>query len=222
MRDCRSAIMLVSLLLIGAMSSVIAQTLSGKDNGKSETFSVDGPWTMDWRAKSEFPLLASIEMRLHDGETGEFLGMVAEIKGTGGGLKVFEDPGTYQVVVVGTFVEWEIDIEEIGEEDADKLKRNTAASPRLIDSVKKVSRLVPESSFSSWRPQGDDNLRLFADDGIGWRVSFSPACPGLEKATALSFVMTADNEGDIGQYNSILLDDGTRCYFDEVIPDVVP
>ena len=220
MKKLISAILMASMVLLGSVATADVQKLNGKDSDKPPTFTVDGPWTMDWRARSEFPLLASFEMRLHDGTTGEFIGMVVEIKGTGSGLKFFENAGTFQVVVVGTFVNWDIEIQEISEEQAASLKRSADGKPSLLDSVSQVSRLVPEGSFKSWRPEDNENLLLFNDDGVGWRVTFSPACPGLEAATAISFVM-ASQDGNLENYDSILLDDGTRCYFDKAIPSVV-
>ena len=215
-------ILMTLLLLNGAVVLADVQSFSGENNGMSPTFKIDGPWTMDWRAKSEFPLLASVEMRLHDGESGDFLGMIAEIKGTGNGLKVFENGGTYQVIVVGTFVEWDFQVEQISEEQAASLIRSTVTTPDFTDSVNRLRRLVPESSFSSWRPQGDENLLLFSDDGLAWRVDFSPGCPGLAEAKVLSFVMTSDAGGKPAQYDSILLENGTRCYFRSVIPGAAP
>ena len=86
----------------------------------------------------------------------------------------------------------------------------------MSDSTRRAARLVPEASFESWRPEGNNTLLLFKDGNLGWRISFSPSCSGLESATALSFVM-ASGDG-MGQYDSILLEDGTRCYFNSVIP----
>jgi hypothetical protein len=211
---------MTAMLPSGSLVAADVQKMSGKNSGRPSSFTVDGPWTLDWSARSDAVDLASIEIRLHDATTGDFIGMVAEVKGTGTGLKLFENGGTYQLVVIGTLVEWDIEIEEISEELAATMKRSAIGEPSLLDSARKVSRLVPEGSFESWRPQGNDGLLLFDDDRIGWRISFSPACPGLEDATALSFVMSADG-GTVGQYDSILLDDGTRCYFTQVIPDVL-
>ncbi len=213
-----SVILMTAMVLLGSVAAADVQKLSGKDSGRPPVFTVDGPWTMDWIARSEFPLLASIDVRLHDGTTGEFIGMIVEIQQPGRGLKLFENAGTFQIVVVGTFVEWDIEIEEISEEQAARLKRNADGRPSLLDSARQVSNRVPEGSFKSWRPQDDENLLLFGDNGIGWRVTFSPACPGLKSATAISFVSPADDRW--GQYDSIMLDDGTRCYFDSVIPAV--
>jgi hypothetical protein len=220
MKTFISALLMIFMLLFSSLAATDVQKLSGKDSGKPPAFTVGGPWTMDWRARSDSVDLASIELRLYDGMSGEFIGLIAEIKGAGRGLKLFENGGTFRVVVVGTLVEWDIEIQEISEEQAATLTRSAEGAPSLLDSVRQVSRLVPEGSFDSWRPQGNENLLLFDDDRVGWRISFSPACPGLEAATAISFVMTADG-GSLGQYDSILLEDGTRCYFDKAIPDVV-
>jgi len=59
-------------------------------------------------------------------------------------------------------------------------------------------------------------LLLFSGSSIRWTVRFSPPCNGLGNSTAISF-MTAVT-GAAGEYDSILLDDGTRCGFDSVIP----
>lgn len=194
-----------------------AQTLSGSDNGRPPAFSVDGPWLLDWSTESEFPLLASIEIRLYDADNGDFLGMIAELKGTGNGLKLFERPGNYQLVIVGTSVAWTINIEEVDESRAASMKRAAEGEATLLDSVRENSRLVPENSFESWRPEGDAQLLLFANGAMSWKIDFSPPCPGLADAKALSFVMRTDSSA-AGQYDSILLEDGRRCFFTSVIP----
>jgi hypothetical protein len=61
---------------------------------------------------------------------------------------------------------------------------------------------------------------LFNDYGVAWRISFSPNCPGLKAATAISFVTPVVDGAD--EYDSILLEDGTRCYFNSVTPNSVP
>jgi hypothetical protein len=61
---------------------------------------------------------------------------------------------------------------------------------------------------------------LFDDDRAVWRISFSPTCPGLNSASVISFVVPMVDRSD--QYDSILLEDGTRCYFADVIPGDAP
>jgi hypothetical protein len=207
------ALLLVIIVLPGMAG---AQQLQGSDSGRPPAFSVDGPWLLDWRTKSEFPLLSSIEIRLYDADSGDYVGMIAELKGTGSGLKFFEYPGTYQLVIVGTFVDWNITIEEISEERAATLKRRATGETSMLDSAQEATRNVPESSFESWRAEDNETLLLFRDGRLAWRVSFSPPCETLESATALSFVMPAD-DSDIGSYDSVLLDNGNRCYFTDVV-----
>jgi hypothetical protein len=205
---------------IASVESSEIVKFDGQENGKSPVFTVDGPWTLDWSAHSEFPLLASFEMRLRDGTSGEIIGKVVELEGTGRGLRLFEDAGTYQIVVTGRSVEWYIEIMEVGEEQAASLKRGIEGRPSLIESSQRISRRVPESSFVEWRPEGNETLLLFNDDGVAWRISFSPSCPGLKSATAISFVTPVVDGTD--EYDSILLEDGTRCYFSSVTPNSVP
>ncbi|MDH3440257.1 MAG: hypothetical protein OEM63_05875 [Gammaproteobacteria bacterium] len=208
----------LALLCLSALPGMAnAQRLTGSDSGRPPVVMLDGPWLMEWSTSSEYPLLASIEIRLYDADSDEYLGMVAELKGTGSGAKLFENPGRYQFVIVGTFVDWDIRIEEVDEERAAAMKREAADRPSMLDTAREVSRLVPESSFESWRPDGNDTLLLFRDGVLSWTIGFSPACPGLESATALSFVMRSVERGT-DQYDSILLESGQRCYFTSVVP----
>ena len=215
---CMSAVILL-------FSSAIADgpevgRFEGQDSGKSPVFTVVGPWTLDWSVRSEFPLSASIEIRLLDHESGEFVGRVAELEGTGRGLRLFEDSGSYQIVIVGRSVSWEVEISEVSKQQAAQLERSEKGRASLLDSSRRVSLRVPADSFVEWRPESNEALVLFESDRVVWRISFSPGCPGLESATAISFVTPMDDRSD--QYDSILLADGTRCYFAEVIPGAAP
>ena len=211
------------VVLLGAAFAANAEEFrfKGTDSSRLDTFAVAGPWTMDWSASSDFPKLASIEIRLYDGKSGDYIGMVAELKGTGSGYKLFEQAGSYQIVIVGTSIDWDIAIQEVSEEQAASMAREALGEPSLLDTTRRFSNRVPQGGIASWRAEGNDTLLLFEDGGIGWRVSFTPAaCPGLDKATAVSFV-TPQNDPE-GSYDSILLDNGTRCYFGKVIPNYTP
>lgn len=211
---------LLGIILLAVFSTVFADTatvrFSGQEGGRLSAFTVDGPWILDWSTRSEFPMLANFEMRLYDGANGKFIGTVTQLEGTGHGLKLFEDAGTYQLEIVAGNVNWEIEISEVGRDEARKMTRKAEGKPSLRDSSEQVVRRVRESSFVEWRAVDDETLLLFSDDGIRWRVSFSPECQGLESATVISFVAPVINNDD--QYDSILLDDGTRCYFHRVSP----
>ncbi|MBT8068253.1 MAG: hypothetical protein KJO09_13505 [Gammaproteobacteria bacterium] len=191
----------------------------GEGNGRTAVFEVDGPWMLDWSLHSNTPSRAIFEMRLHDGASGAFIGRLMELHGTGNGLKLFEQGGTFQIAIVASQVGWELEVSEVSEEKAAQIKRLSAGEPTLQDSVEASLRLVREGTFSQWRPDGDSALLLFDSGGFGWRATFAEPCPGLESATAISFVTPA--KGSMDDYDSILLDDGTQCYFDRVIPTVL-
>ncbi len=60
---------------------------------------------------------------------------------------------------------------------------------------------------------------LFADDEPrGFRITFSSTCKGLNHATVLSFISAGYSGTEL--YDSIMLEDGTRCSFSRVVPTV--
>lgn len=191
----------------------------GEENGRTAVFETDGPWMLDWSIRSDTPLAAVFEMRLHKGTSGEFIGRLVEIHGTANGLKLFEQGGDYQIAIVANAVAWELEVLEISEEQAAEIKRLTDGERTLQDKAKAKLRLVREGTFSEWRPEGNDALLLFDSNNIGWRAAFAQPCPGLESATVISFVTTA--VGSMEDYDSILLEDGTRCYFERVVPTLL-
>ena len=188
---------------------------TGAGNGRTAVFETDGPWMLDWRITSDTLLPKNFEMRLHDG-AGEFIGTIVQLEGTGGGLKLFEDAGDYQIAIVASNVAWELDIAPVSAQKAAEIRRLSEGKETLADASRKALRHVREGSFDSWRPEGNEALLLFSAGEMGWRATFAAPCSGLESATAISFVTPA--VGSMDDYDSILLDDGTRCYFDRVVP----
>jgi hypothetical protein len=205
-----------ALLVCLASVSAAEQRLQGTDDGRPPPFRVDGPWLLEWRTRSEFPLRSTIEIRLFDADEN-YLGKVAEHEGTGSGVKFFEAPGTYRLTIIGKFVDWDIVIDEVDEDRAAILKRRTAGTPSILDSAREYSRVVPQSGFQSWRPESEETLLLFNNGVLAWRVVFSPRCTGLADATALSFIYRT-GEGETATYDAILLDNGQRCDFHTVTP----
>lgn len=217
----------VCILSVVAMASIVAMPIAasdavrftGKGDDRTAVFRTSGPWTLDWSIASDFPLLANFEMRLHDGASGEFMGTVIQLEGTGNGLKLFENGGEFRLSIVASNVAWELEIAEVTGEQAARIKRGADDEPSLQDSSRRTMRQLPIDTFNSWRAIGNDTLLLFDDGGTGWRVTFAGTCPGLASASAVSFVTSS--RGDMNAYDSILLDDGTRCHFDRVIPTFV-
>jgi hypothetical protein len=244
--DMRSKIMMLTRFSVGSLVSFVclfaastagAQVTHFMGNAaeKTDEFEVNGPWLLDWSARSpsKLPcnyeiwaedgfegLPCNLELRLLDASTGNYLGTIAQLEGEGSGFKLFEKPGRYRVDVTSQHVVWELLIEEVDEARAAELKSLTDNGPSLSDRARAATRQVAADAFGSWRPVDDETLLLIAEDETsGYRVTFSPACPGLSKTTALSFVTALD--AGVELYDSILMDDGTRCYFNRVVPTIV-
>lgn len=192
---------------------------SGDQSARTPVFEMDGPWLLDWSTRSKTALPTNFEMRLYSAGGSEFVGTIAQLEGVGRGLKLFENTGSLQIEVVSQNLVWELLVKPVDENAAGRLKRAADGDPSLEDAAAKVMRRVSEGSFSSWRPVDNRTLLLFAaDETTGYRVTFDEDCPGLSGATALSFVTGSGSSLDA--YDSVLLDDGTRCYFDRVMPTV--
>lgn len=190
----------------------------GEGSGRTPAFETSGPWILDWSTRSDVQLKAYFDMRLHEGASSDFLGTIVQLEGTGSGRKLFDAGGNYQIVIEANDAKWELDVVEIDEAKAAEIRRRTEGNPSIEDSVRQSMRQLPVGSFSEWRPQGNDALLLLDNGNSRWRVSFLQSCAGLQSATAISFVTSP--AGNLESYDSILLDDGTRCYFDRVIPAV--
>jgi hypothetical protein len=207
---------------------------SGDKTGLTDAFDTEGPWLLDWSVRGKSGLSCNFaiwgggeaaaqpcnfEIRLFDVNSGSHVGTIAQVEGTGRGYKLFAEPGRYRIDVVAQNVVWEFLVIPIDEQRATDLKTWTEKGVPLEARSMAMSRRVAEGSFHSWRPVDDETLLLFSkDEASGYRVTFSPACPGLAGAKALSFVTVFDS--GVESYDSILLDNGTRCYFNSVVPTV--
>jgi len=192
---------------------------TGDESGRTPVFETDGPWLLDWSTRSKTALPTNFELRLYTAGGKEFVGTIAQLEGVGRGLKLFEDTGSLQIEIVAQNLIWELLVKPVDEDAAGRLQRAADGGSSLEDAAVKAMRSVREGSFSSWRPVDNRTLLLFAaDEATGFRVTFDVDCPGLSAATALSFVTGSGSSLDA--YNSVLLDDGTRCYFDRVMPTV--
>jgi len=191
----------------------------GEGNARSAVFSTTGPWMLDWSLSSDVPTLAMFDMRLYDGKTGNLIGPVITVEGTGQGSKLFAEAGEFQLAITASSLRWNVRVSEADSELAARVMRESEGRQTLADRAGDVSRRIGEGTFQTWRPVDDSTLLLFGEDNRGYRVSFDPPCAGLAGAKALSFVTARGAMAD--EYDSILLEDGTRCYFGEVVPSVM-
>lgn len=210
----------VGWVLLGGMlaaSGVCAETFEGSGAGSTEPFHMDGPWTITWGTRTEFPMLAYLEIHLYDARTGRHLGVIAKDAEVEGGEKIIRGGGDYRISTVGHTIDWWVRVEPANRTVAEELK----AKPDL----REVLILAPDAGvergvvdhLKSWSAASDRSLTLRTDDGRSLSVSFygDTSCPGLMSTRNIYFV-TSGLRGDI--FNAILLEDGTRCFLGGVAP----
>jgi len=61
---------------------------------------------------------------------------------------------------------WDLQIETVGPQDAERIKRLSEDGPSLNDMAKRKARQVTEGSFNLWRPVDDETSLLFAESVV--------------------------------------------------------
>lgn len=111
----------IAALLILATSAGHAAELvrefSGERSTTTSSFEVDGAWLLDWRLDGDFDNLIALDITLVDAKTGLHVGRVVHTKRKGNGLKLFTQPGTYQLRVSSTLGRWRVKIQSISDEE---------------------------------------------------------------------------------------------------------
>ncbi len=209
-----------AIILLAVCGSLWAAEFNGNQSERTPVFASAGAWMLNWSTQSDNSLPKTFELRLYDAESGEFIGTITELQATGSGRKLFEDAGSYQIEVIAQNLNWTLRIADVDTAQAARMKRRAEGESTLQDSSQVLARQVREDDFASWRPVDEYTLLLFAeDDTHGFRVTFSNPCVGLKEATALMFVSAGYSSG--GElFDAILLDDGTHCPFERVVPTV--
>jgi hypothetical protein len=210
--------MLTTLAVISATAA--EQRFDGNASVRTPVFEQSGPWLLDWSTHSDNTLPKIFELRLYNADSGEFVGTIVQLRETGSSRRMFEEPGRYQVDVVASHLEWTLIVTPVENAEAGRLKRRAEGQSTIEDATAVYARQVAEDDFASWRPVDSQTLLLFAeDDTRGFRISFAKPCPGLEQAKALNFMAAGySSRGEL--YDAIMLDDGTHCPFERVVPTV--
>lgn len=200
---------------LGLLADEPVGVYRGSDTGVTPAFAIAGPWTLDWRVTSEFPELAQVTIRLADGASGDFVAELVQVTGTGDGYRLMPQGGNFRFDVVGVQADWELIVEETDDETAARLlaREKTGAAGR------EPGALLNEelSDFSGWSAEDERTLILVTrGGGLNVLIRLRADCPGLTSAERVSFVapMLSDSEA----YDSVLLENGTRCYFASVGP----
>ena len=118
----KTLITLFILLLLPALAepAQLIREFRGDKSTTTASFEVDGPWTLDWSLNGDYDNLIALDISLIDAKTGRHVGRVLHTKNKGHGLKLFREPGRYQLRISTTLGRWHVKIEQIDEEDVDR------------------------------------------------------------------------------------------------------
>ena len=118
-----SSFVVVALILATAPIANGAEELVTKFEGKDSTitasFSVNGPWLLDWRVNSDYSRFMAIDIILLDAETGLQVGRVKHKKEPDNGLRLFDQGGRYKIRIDASHTRWQVKIIQISKADAE-------------------------------------------------------------------------------------------------------
>ena len=185
---------------------------SGGGPESTAAFHVDGPWLLDWHASTDFPALSYLELHLYDATTDRLVGIALQHSGPGAGQRLIREGGDFRISVVGTGIDWSLDVENAPPALDALLERNPGLTemPLVSDEVGLDRDIV--GYLKSWNTVDGRTLNIETDAGAEISVQFydGKVCPGLADAHNLFFV-TSGPSGAL--FNAIMLENGTRCFF---------
>jgi len=129
-----AAVGLVSLLLpLQALSAELVREFRGDNNTVTPSFVVDGPWILDWRLDGDFGSLIALDITLIDATNGKYVGRVLNVKRKGNGVKLFYEPGIYQLRVSTTLGRWRVKIQTLEPDEVEQYtpKEQSDGRPKL-------------------------------------------------------------------------------------------
>jgi hypothetical protein len=118
------------LLAGGADAQQLVREFKGDKSSTTDTFTVDGPWLLDWRLDVDYEQLTALDIALIDANTGRHLGRVLYTKRRGNGLKLFDEGGSFKLRISSTLARWTVKISQIAPEDRERY------TPRKEDPLK--------------------------------------------------------------------------------------
>ena len=116
-------ILLVIFLLVFAATAAEAKTrvaeFRGSGNTTTAIFRVESPWIIDWRLDGDYEQMMGLEITLIEARTSRHVGRVVYTKRRSNGVKLFYEPGLYQLRISSTLARWSVKIEQLTREEAE-------------------------------------------------------------------------------------------------------
>jgi hypothetical protein len=113
----------IAVLLAALATPVDAKTrvaeFKGSGNTTTAIFRVESPWVIDWRLDGDYEQMMGLEITLIEARTSRHIGRVVYTKHRSNGVKLFYQPGLYQLRISSTLARWSVKIEQLSREEAE-------------------------------------------------------------------------------------------------------
>lgn len=114
---------IIAVLLAALAIPVDAKTrvaeFKGSGNMTTAIFRVESPWVIDWRLDGDYEQMMGLEITLIEARTSRHIGRVVYTKHRSNGVKLFYEPGLYQLRISSTLARWSVKIEQLSREEAE-------------------------------------------------------------------------------------------------------
>ena len=119
----KTFLVIIAVLLTALATPVDAKTrvaeFKGSGNTTTAIFRVESPWVIDWRLDGDFEQMMGLEITLIEARTSRHVGRVVYTKHRSNGVKLFYQPGLYQLRISSTLARWSVKIEQLSREEAE-------------------------------------------------------------------------------------------------------
>ena len=117
----RYLLVICALVLTASAADAKTRVAEFKGTGNTTTaiFRVESPWIIDWRLDGDYDQMMGLEITLVEARTSRHIGRVVYTKHRGNGVKLFHQPGRYQLRISSTLARWSVRIEQLTREEAE-------------------------------------------------------------------------------------------------------
>ena len=119
----KTFLVIIAVLLTALATPVDAKTrvaeFKGSGNTTTAIFRVESPWVIDWRLDGDYEQMMGLEITLIEARTSRHVGRVVYTKHRSNGVKLFHQPGLYQLRISSTLARWSVKIEQLSREEAE-------------------------------------------------------------------------------------------------------
>jgi hypothetical protein len=115
---CFSLAVSTLCLALPVQAETLVREFSGSRSTETAEFEMQGPWLVDWRVNSDFPMEMGISVALLNVGTESYAGRILKTKEPGNGLRLIEDSGRFRFKVDASVTNWTLKAIQLNPEEA--------------------------------------------------------------------------------------------------------